>query len=743
MKITPKLERDLRGARSKRYLVMGSDGHGRGVTAHRWDKLPADINVGDFDVLNLNFAAFEDEALADGLPLDRLPGRKVMARALFSPDTEIIAIGDPRTIIGNPTSGPYCSADYWLPYRLGVEDDNGTAYRVIAEEWQSYFDLVSRWSWIATGECEPYDQDPVQYLAPAVRSANHLAVQLEPIALSRALHAVAVRVRIQAQRTDYRNAELVSEACPVFWLPAPDMVSAAKGIDVILRERYGVANEARRPDWAASYVLPDVDSVREEIAQLEAKRRDLEDELSDTRLREAEAERPVLLLYEKGKEVLEPIVRDALRSLGARVEDPPSEGVEDGRLFRGDEAGIIEIKGRTGQVKQDDVRQIVQWAADAKGRDGIDFKPIIIGNPHCAMSLAERGEPFATNAKTYALNSGVALVTTVQLYEAVRLQQLRQFDEDAFWKGIFAAVGLAELPGFQGGVETEEATRLVAEGDCRARSWRPRIGFGQRARRTDTGTSCPSRGSEMTVSESAGLVIVAAWRAALDHAGLRDDHFHLIVCPGSPRAGNAPKAAWYEPGETLSKDKILTGATLEEANEPAHSGRHRIAAFEPVDGSNEMEVATLEARLRHEIEHARQYMRWGEELLTLNSVIDDLARCYGGERGYEAFYNAKPSERDAHAAAALLLRDRHGREVSAQILDTDSDWELAMARMPPGDLRELPIRSLSYAYSFAEMVQRENADGLSFEQWLDLKLPGAGAVWDAFEAAGHAWRTGR
>jgi hypothetical protein len=69
--VTPNVTRELEQARPKRYLVLGSDGHGRGVRSHRWDKLPNDLNVADYDVVVLNFAAFEVKELAEGRQMSK------------------------------------------------------------------------------------------------------------------------------------------------------------------------------------------------------------------------------------------------------------------------------------------------------------------------------------------------------------------------------------------------------------------------------------------------------------------------------------------------------------------------------------------------------------------------------------------------------------------------------------------------------------------------------------------------
>lgn len=122
------------------------------------------------------------------------------------------------------------------------------------------------------------------------------------------------------------------------------------------------------------------------------------------------------------------------------------EGIEDGLLVRTEGEAVLEIKGRKGPIKQEDVRQVVQWAADAKGRDGVDYTPLIVGNAYCETPPSQRGEPLAPNALEYARNSGVVVLTTVQVYEALRQHQEGNFDEAAFWKAVFSARATVQWP---------------------------------------------------------------------------------------------------------------------------------------------------------------------------------------------------------------------------------------------------------------------------------------------------------
>ena len=118
---------------------------------------------------------------------------------------------------------------------------------------------------------------------------------------------------------------------PVFWLPAPDRISASEAIDLILSERYGVRSPARTPAGLKGYSLPAEAPIAAEIEQLEAERRGVDDQIKEAREHADQAAKPRALLYEKG-ETLEVIVRQTLCELGAEVTEPAKEGVEDGRL---------------------------------------------------------------------------------------------------------------------------------------------------------------------------------------------------------------------------------------------------------------------------------------------------------------------------------------------------------------------------------------------------------------------------
>jgi hypothetical protein len=467
--VPPKLAAERERARPKRILVIGSDGHGPAVRAYPWDKLPRGINVADYDVVLLNFAAFEEDPdLAEGFSLDHLPDRESLTRFLFAESGELIAMGDPSTLVG-PTSKPGVSpvalqisrqrCDYWLPVWFGIRQEEGTSFQVVDAEWQFHFDALERYRWFITEDGGDRYPDPTRYLAPITREANGVLVRYRPIAKTRFGPAIAVQLEIQAVRQihdrgfglviDYEaepEVAVVQRSRPVFWLPAPDKVKAAEAIDQILHHRYGIATAERRPEWLGQYPLPAEEEVEAEIVDLEEQRSVLEERLREARGRAEKAAEPKMLLYEQGEERLEVQVRAALRRLGADVHEAEHRGIDDGTLRRQEGSAVLEIKGRSEQIKLADVRQIVHRTEEAERRDGIEYKPLIVGNAYRETRPEDRAQPLAPNASTYAEHRDVAVLTTVQIFEALQKQQSGEFDDEAFWAAVFAAKGVVELP---------------------------------------------------------------------------------------------------------------------------------------------------------------------------------------------------------------------------------------------------------------------------------------------------------
>lgn len=218
-------------------------------------------------------------------------------------------------------------------------------------------------------------------------------------------------------------------------------------VELILRERYALGVEQAPPDWVQMYPLPNEGPFEEEIRRHELEVLDLQEQLSLAHRRLDEQQRFRGLLYEQGEEVLEPIVRDALRALGAHVQEPQQRGREDGRLTDPfGRSAMLEIKGRSGVLRLSDVRQLQDWTSDAVAQEDWSGKGILIANLRCSDPPNERSDVFPDNAKQAAERFQQCLFTTTQLFRALRAHQRGELALQDFWDTIFNTEGVCELP---------------------------------------------------------------------------------------------------------------------------------------------------------------------------------------------------------------------------------------------------------------------------------------------------------
>ena len=148
------------------------------------------------------------------------------------------------------------------------------------------------------------------------------------------------------------------------------------------------------------------------------------------------------LLYEQGDE-LEGAVWDALEALGATVHRPAT-GVnqEDGRFeVPSGKAAMLEIKGRGGSVKLQDLRQLHDWMENAYHEEGWEGKGILVANAYLSEDPDSRHDPFPDNCVRAARRYGICLITSKQLFDEIGAAQEGKADPDRFWRSVFGTSG--------------------------------------------------------------------------------------------------------------------------------------------------------------------------------------------------------------------------------------------------------------------------------------------------------------
>jgi nucleotide-binding universal stress UspA family protein len=442
---------------SRKILILGADGFPSDVISYAWDRLPADLNVADFDVVLMNMMAFEDdEDLRAGIQLDRLPSTDQFARLILS-QSELIAIGSLTTTLGDSSKRkerilggvPAFSINerpvtWWCPVDLATVRSNGDV-RDVHYSWSEYLDLVKRYTW-HFDHLESGLYKPTYSLQAAHPEADQLYMEPQALASTRFKKAVAVELRFNGVRTKgiYEPTRVAYGGSAVL-LPRPTECSVEEAIDLMLQTRYEIAQADRVPDWIDDFQLPNEAEPREKMTEQEERITQALRVLEDAKERAEDEGRFRKLLYETGEDVLEPVVRDALRELGASVVDPVVKGREDGRLeWPPEKRGMLEIKGRKGALRVSDVRELDHWVRDAL----VEWpsKGILIACLGKEDRPGQRANLFPPNCVTLAERTGIALLTTTQLYEALRRHQLSELDVEAFFEQLFSTSGICDFP---------------------------------------------------------------------------------------------------------------------------------------------------------------------------------------------------------------------------------------------------------------------------------------------------------
>ncbi len=432
---------------NQRILVLGSSPHTRSITSYNWDNLPNDLNVADYDVVILNLVPLLNKEFAQNLKLETLPSIEQFARLLFSYGSEIIVIGFPDIILGK---NPYQNIKYWLPPAIPkFTYEQGEKICEIDPEFDYYFNYVKSWFFYINPDYqEEYPHYPKEnYLRLLDPQAHGLLYSVIPIAQTRFQKPIAFHLNFAARNLS--NENIVKESGNIIWLPLPTEISDYEAVNLILRKRYNLCLEQLPPVWVENYKLPAQLPIEKTISQHKQEIQRLETELAKAQEDWKIAVRFRRLLYEQGEDGLEPVVREALRELGANVEDPPPKiNREDGKLTdpNGRKA-ILEIKGRTKSLQLGDVRQLDQWVRDALlSEENWEGKGILIANTYCNQPLEERDNAFPPNCIEKAKIAEQCLMTTTQLFRALCSHQRGELDQAAFWDIVFNTNGVCLLP---------------------------------------------------------------------------------------------------------------------------------------------------------------------------------------------------------------------------------------------------------------------------------------------------------
>lgn len=226
------------------------------------------------------------------------------------------------------------------------------------------------------------------------------------------------------------------------------------------------------------------------------------------------------------------------------------------------------------------------------------------------------------------------------------------------------------------------------------------------------------------------------WEHALAHAGFAAEDFCVFEVEGE-RPENGRLAIWWRPWVDIEDNELLRGEQKDAAEADPCNRRHRVAIWS-VDPDDPLAAAIVGAKLRHELHHARQWLESGSAVFDLDPLVDEiLSRKAGGLNGSGVFYNLKPIEQDANAAAAMFLREYHADLLDAALADSEAA-PLARSLTGPAPSPSLVARTVAFMFLFVDICDASEAEIGPWGDYLELHVPGAGEIWSNLKAGAEA-----
>lgn len=395
-----------------RTLVLGCSLSTTEVTSIPWESNDPPVNVADFELVIVDFSTFPTAGNLHSRAQTSLNADRIQ-RLLDGPGTELVYLGTPPYAVA---SGLFKS----LPDTVTMRAESGTNLTDRSQEFSEFLDSVSKYDRVLTF------------------GSGHSRTEWAPLVMASGRDIVGAAVRWYLGKWSAR----------MVFLPEADRLEPLAGVERLLQV-YGFTVRDEPPDWLAGITLPSADELARRLSDVEGRIAELTRERQDTNRDLIRARNPLRILFETGQ-ALEKSVCEVLAQLGCVVSPPDRAGEEDGTLITPDGTkGVLEIKGRDGAIGKKDVRQLVDWV-DARRFPEDESEPeevvgLLIGNAFRRRPPEQRGDPWGPNAVRYAERHGVILLSTLDLIEALRQQQLGTLEATAFWRDIFGSSGAARV----------------------------------------------------------------------------------------------------------------------------------------------------------------------------------------------------------------------------------------------------------------------------------------------------------
>ncbi len=453
--------------RARKTLVVGSTGF-TGVTCVNWFDGPVP-NAADFDLVLVNGLTLR--RIFSETPGDEKKGKPVKLvnewrawltelrerlRKLLKSGGHVFAIvTDDAVTYGMRTvdsmKGPvpiprFVSNDDWLPLPITFNTEQGDTCVMKDMQFARYMANVRRWEFhLSIGG----DGDQASEIAHE-HSEHEVVVRLLPIAVNRQGSPIAATFYYTIhERSGRRTLEVPSgRSGDLHILPPPTIASDDEAGRVILEDFCGVAVRQIAPEWAASVAMPGTNDLDQQIQSKYQAINDIQSALAPVLAERERRERLKAILYETGIEPLQEVVETVFKELGLATK-PSSVSDEFVVEHEGREL-LVEVKGNEKSAKLTDLRQLIDYQLQHEQKHGSAIKSVLIVNAWRSVEPEKRGQGdtviFPDNVVRRSVDNNIALLDTVELFNALNAFWLQHIDGPAVFEAIMSTSGVAKLP---------------------------------------------------------------------------------------------------------------------------------------------------------------------------------------------------------------------------------------------------------------------------------------------------------
>jgi hypothetical protein len=247
---------------------------------------------------------------------------------------------------------------------------------------------------------------------------------------------------------DSYDRDQVCSYGPILFLPDVGL-DEDEILQLVLRDFCDAATDLPEPAWVSGFNAPGQKAIDEKVSQIQTIIVEQTSALEKAIQDRAEARSCLKLLYER-EFGLEPVVRDILRQLGAKVEDPVEKNKEDGWLTIEVGGvvyeGVLEIKStKSDQFGEDGRKQLLDWIDRGRTLRQKNYKGIFIGNSAVTTPLKDRPDAFSDSWKKAAALSQICVVKSEHLYFIHVLNSQKKVNLEGFWAQLFSTNGIFDI----------------------------------------------------------------------------------------------------------------------------------------------------------------------------------------------------------------------------------------------------------------------------------------------------------